>query len=651
MSKALSWSTSSPWKEEAQEACFRILVVEDDEIDCMKLKRLLLEIFGTRAELSFVHRWDDAEATIATGEHQICIIDQNLDTRTGLELIQAAARDDDQRIFILLTGQDSRELDLAASRAGVVDYLTKDELTVSRLERSLRYAIEAARQKRLLIEQAIALRDAKVVIEAEVVKQQSLTEHLRRTKEHLVDALNRAESSEKEYRWLAQHDQLTRIPNRALFADRLRISMETVARTGMPLALFLLDLDRFKQVNDALGHQVGDQLLIEAANRLTQVTRKTDIVARLGGDEFAIVATNLHSEGQSSVAAQKIIEALSSPFDIAGNRIESGVSIGIAVHNGQDETTPDDMMQKADAALYKAKANGRGNFHFFDDALNREVRRIQLVKTELRQAVETGQFSLVFQPKISLVSGKLTGLEALTRWKHPTLGNIPPNEFFPIAEMTRQVLPLSHWIMEEACRTIAAWQGTALAGVPVALNLSAVQLRQLDLVPNLSKLLRDFSLPPSVIELEVTETAAMENLALAVEQLTQLRAYGIRVSIDDFGTGYSSLKLATTLPADALKIDMSFVSGMLERASDAAAVEATTTLAHSLGMIAVAEGVESAEQLAYLRERNCDQAQGYLIARPLPRDDILDWHRHGWRPAEAMHGLTDNAKRSAMAAC
>ena len=603
----------------------RILVIDDDEVDRLISRRLLTEIFGADLWLEFATHWEAAEEMIAARAHDIYLVDHFLGGRTGLELIESALQDDDTRVFILLTGQESRDVDIAATQVGVADYLIKTDLTASRLERSLRYATESMRQKRMLIEQAIELREAKAAIEEEVKKELALSRNLKETERQLIEALERAEESEHRYRWLSQHDLLTGIPNRSLFAEHLRTGLDQASRSGKHVALFLLDIDRFKAVNDTFGHPIGDGLLNLVAERLSETVRSSDLVARLGGDEFAIIATNLEQEMAASIAAEKIIAALSRPFEIAGHHLETGASIGIALFSGQGYTSPDEMMQRADAALYRAKQAGRSTFQFFDEALNKQIRRAQILKKEMAQAIATEQFSLVFHPKIDLDTGEIAGLEVLTRWTHPRLGPVSPGEFIDVAESTGQIIALSTWIFEQACRTAEAWKGTSMADVPLALNLSALQLKQDGLVEWILGLLDRFSLDPCMLDLEITETAALENLPLAIKQLNKLREAGVRISIDDFGTGFSSLSLATSLPADCLKIDLSFVSGMLENPADAAAVDTTITLARSLGVRTVAEGVETQEQLDYLRERACHEAQGYLFVKPLPAVEILQW--------------------------
>lgn len=344
-----------------------ILVIDDDEVDQMFINRLLHKIFGKDLKLDFVSNWDRAIAAVQSRQHDIYIIDQNLCAGTGLEIIERFAIKDDPKVFILLTGGENPEVDLAATRAGVADFLIKGDLTVRRLERSLRYATESVRQKRRLVDQANQLRDAKMAIEAEILKHQSLTAELRQVQDQLRKALERSEKSEQQQRWLAQHDALTKIPNRNLFDETLKHGLAEASRSGNPLALYLLDIDRFKQVNDTFGHQVGDALLIQIAERLKQQLRCSDIAARLGGDEFAVVATNVRDRQAASRLAEKMIAALASPFEISGHSIFSGTSIGISLSNDRDTDNPDAIMRAADAALYQAKSVGRGVFRFHGD--------------------------------------------------------------------------------------------------------------------------------------------------------------------------------------------------------------------------------------------------------------------------------------------
>ena len=622
------WAGDVHASPEGTGACVapKILVIDDDEVDRLHSKRMLTEIFGSKLRLDFATTWDDAVQAVASDCHDIYLVDYLLGPGTGLDIIETAPQTDRHRVFILLTGQENRDVDLAATRVGVADFLIKTDLNAERLERSLRYANESMRQKRLLIEQTDELRKAKTAVEEQVRKQRRLTRELTQAKSQLTETLSRAETSEQRYRWLAQHDMLTQIPNRTLFGEKLRESLEQTSRTGRGLALLLLDLDRFKWVNDSLGHQAGDELLIQVAQRLVATVRETDVVARIGGDEFAVLATNVDDQQCAALVAEKLVAALAQPFDILGHCFESSASIGVVLMTAEDRKDPTVAIQEVDSALYRAKAAGRGVFRFYDEALDSEVQRTLLIKRELPQAIVAGDLALAYQPKVNLASSAVTGLEALVRWTHPVHGVISPDEFVPMAESTGQIIQLSSWIFDHALETVANWKGTVLEGMPLALNLSAVQLKQGNLVGDIQERLRFFGLSPLLQGLEITETAALENLELATHQLNKLRSLGISIAIDDFGTGYSSLALATSLPADYLKIDRSFVSGMLTNRADAAAVSSTVTLAKSLGISTIAEGVETEAQRRHLEKLNCDEAQGYLFAKPRSRDEILQWY-------------------------
>lgn len=347
----------------------RVLVIDDDADDQRIISRFLKKMFGDDLALEFESNWLDAKAAVEACRHDIYIFDQNLCHGTGLEIIESVACEEDPRVFILLTGGDDPAVDKAATRAGVADYLIKGELTFSRLERSLRYATESMWQKRRLVEQANQLRDAKTAIEAEVLKHQTLTAELRQVQAQLQQALKRSEESETRQRWLAQHDPLTKIPNRNLFDEKLRHMIAEAAQNNAAMALFLLDIDHFKLVNDTFGHQIGDGLLIQVADRIKQVLRSSDIAARLGGDEFAVVAGNIEDSARASLVAEKIIAGLSRPFEVSGQVIETGASIGISISNPKESQNSDEMIRRADTALYQAKSGGRGVFRFFEDTM------------------------------------------------------------------------------------------------------------------------------------------------------------------------------------------------------------------------------------------------------------------------------------------
>lgn len=607
----------------------RFLIVDDDEVDSLNCKRLLQQSFGRDSFISTAMDWAYAVAAIEARTHDVYIIDQNLGGRTGLELIQQYRKSMPDGVFILLTGEDDRTIDLAAAATGASDFLLKNELTSPRLERSIRFALSMSAQKRELINISHALEKATTEAKEESHKYIALAKELEATQDKLRKTLSRAEESETQYRHLAQHDALTGLPNRMLFADRLDVTFSNRLHQHTTAALMQCDLDYFKRINDTLGHQAGDYLLTEVARRLTYCVRESDTIARFGGDEFAILLTNLTRQSDAANIAKKIVRALNEPFSFNGQRFYSGISIGIAILDDSAKNL-DELMYHADLALYRAKDSGRAQYQFFDSGLNVDAKRASILKRELATILNGQQLYLEFQPKLDLRTGKLNGVEALARWKHSTLGQIPPSEFIPMAEASGQILMMSEWIFEEAARAARTLEQTLGETLPISVNLSALQLKQGGLQRFIEQLLTTYRISPSALELEITETSAMQNLPLASSQLQTLRDMGVKVAIDDFGTGYSSLALATKLPADQIKIDQSFVSGVLETATDTAAVNATVILAHSLDMSVVAEGVETMRQLDYLSDIGCNAAQGYLIGHPMREKALVDfclsWH-------------------------
>lgn len=607
----------------------RFLIIEDDEVDTLNCKRLLQQSFGRDSLIDTAMNWEYAIAAIEAQTHDVYIIDQNLGGHTGLQLIQQYCESMPDGVFILLTGEDDRTIDLAAAATGASDFLLKTELTAPRLERSIRFALSMSAQKRELIDISRALERATAEAKEESCKHIALAKKLEATQEKLHKTLSRAEESEKQYRHLAQHDVLTGLPNRMLFSDRLDVTFANRLRQPSIAALLQCDLDQFKRINDTLGHQAGDYLLTEVARRITNCVRESDTVARFGGDEFAILLTNLTTQSDAANVAEKIVKALNEPFSFNDQRFYSGISIGIAILSDSANNL-EELMYQADLALYRAKDSGRGQYQFFDDNLNVDAKRIDILKRGLATILNGEQLYLEFQPKLDLRTGKLNGVEALARWKHSTLGQIPPSEFIPMAEASGQILMMSEWVFEEAVRAAKSLEQTLGKPLPISVNLSALQLKQGGLQHFVERLLATYKIAPPTFELEITETSAVQNLPLAVTQLQTLRDMGVKITIDDFGTGYSSLAVATKLPADQIKIDQSFVAGILEKTTDTAAVNATVTLAHSLDMSVVAEGVETTQQLEYLTDIGCNSAQGFLIGRPMREKALVDfclsWH-------------------------
>jgi diguanylate cyclase (GGDEF)-like protein/PAS domain S-box-containing protein len=432
----------------------------------------------------------------------------------------------------------------------------------------------------------------------------------------LATAVERQEARNR-LTYLAQYDPLTNLPNRRRLAHSLEDAIGAAARGDGRAAVMFIDLDRFKNVNDMLGHGVGDQLLVQAAQRLSACARAGDVVARLGGDEFALVLPALEDDMLAAGVAARVIEALAQPFHLAGQPLFVSASVGIATYpeNGRDAET---LLKNADTAMYGAKNGGRNNYQFYVAEMHENATQRLQTETQLRQALERGEFLLHYQPKLDLASGTISGFEALLRWDHPQRGLVPPLEFIAILEDTGLILPVGEWVIGEVCRQLEAWQAAGMAVRPVAINLSARQLQQADLAGAVERIVARAGVDPALLEFELTESMLMANPEAAVEILKRIKALGIRLSVDDFGTGYSSLAYLKRFPLDALKIDRTFVRDLPDDPDDAAITKAVIRLAHSLSLKVVAEGVENADQLRELEHYGCDQIQGYYVSRPLP---------------------------------
>jgi diguanylate cyclase (GGDEF)-like protein/PAS domain S-box-containing protein len=420
---------------------------------------------------------------------------------------------------------------------------------------------------------------------------------------------------------LAQHDFLTGLPNRALLIDRLSQAIGLAQRHRTQVALLFLDLDHFKRINDSLGHAVGDQLLQSVAQRLVACVRDTDTVCRQGGDEFVILLTEIGQPQDAAHVAEKFRIALAVPHLIDGHEIHVTSSIGISVYP-DDGLTVDTLMQNADNAMYYAKASARDNYQFFRADMNtRAVRRL-LVEASLRRALTQLELLLHYQPKIDLASGAMTGTEALIRWLDPELGLVYPGQFVPIAEESGLIVPIGRWVLREACRQVRAWLDSGLRAVPVAVNISAVEFRNKGFLEGVALILKETGLPPRYLELELTETILMHDADSSLGLLEALKAMGVRLAIDDFGTGYSSLSYLKRFPIDTLKIDQSFVHDIPADADDATIVSAVIGMGKNLNHRVIAEGVETHEQLAFLRAQGCDEGQGFLFSHPLSAADL-----------------------------
>lgn len=420
----------------------------------------------------------------------------------------------------------------------------------------------------------------------------------------------------------ASHDSLTGLPNRKMFSDLLSNSLINASRRQGKASVMFLDLDRFNKINDILGHDVGDRLLQATAQRLTTCFREYNIIARWGGDEFTILLPYLNSTDYAAKVAQKILDIFKQPFMIDNHYLHITCSIGIAIYpeNGQDSDT---LIKNADVALYNVKRNGRNSYIFYSPNINAEDSELLILENRLHYAWDRGEILLYYQPRVNITTGKITGIEALVRWQSPELGFVPPGKFIPIAEETGLIVPLGEWILYKACTEMKAWIDRGLSDIRVAVNLSARQFQQSDLVPIVTQTLKRTGLDAKFLELEITETIAMQDIKYTKEKLNQLSDMGIHISMDDFGTGYSSLSYLKQFPLHSLKIDRSFVKDITFDPCDLAIASAIVALGKGLNINVVAEGVETEAQLEYLRQLGCAEIQGYFFSPPLPAKDTI----------------------------
>jgi diguanylate cyclase (GGDEF)-like protein/PAS domain S-box-containing protein len=421
--------------------------------------------------------------------------------------------------------------------------------------------------------------------------------------------------------YLAEHDFLTDLPNRLLLTDRITQALSIAKRKGSRVAILYLDIDHFKKVNDTLGHEVGDQLLMALSHKLKACLRDMDTISRQGGDEFVVLLTEFDSPSTPANIANKLLEETNTLLQVGLHELNVSASIGIAMYP-EDGTSPDALMRNADAAMYYAKSLGRNNYQFFTKQLSEKIAEQVELENSLFKAFNQNEFKLVYQPKVSLKTGEIVGAEALIRWHHPERGLVSPDVFIPIAEDTGLIRLIGKWVLEEACKQNKRWQDEGLATIPVAINVSPAELKRTNYLHQVSVALMQSGLDAQFLELEVTETVAIDSNEESIQDLFALREMGVKLSIDDFGTGYSSLSYLKRLPINNVKIDKSFVRDVKMDMNDAAIVTAIIKMSHSLNFNVIAEGVETIEQLDFLKECACDEIQGFYISRPLYPDDF-----------------------------
>jgi diguanylate cyclase (GGDEF)-like protein len=557
------------------DAATSILLVEDNPGDRRLIREMLNEAWTGKFE--FVHAGSISEAIkhLPSPSSGCVLLDLSLpdadDVNTVAHLAAAAP---DLPIVVLTGTRDGEEAALEAVRAGAQDYLVKGQVDGPLLTRTIRRAIERKR------------------VEA-----------------HLA------------HRGL--HDPLTGLPNRVLFMDRLALALvRSARRLPASVGVLFLDVDRFKAVNDRHGHAAGDELLMEVARRIQASLRPGDSVARFGGDEFCVLC--VAGETDVVAVAKRIAATLKEPFQVRRSEVVVSGSIGISL-SGSGPSDPEQLVRDADAAMYRAKERGRGRYELFDEEMStRAVKRLE-TESRLRQAIEDGEFRLLYQPEVDIATGAIVAVEALVRWQHPERGLLPPADFIQVAEDTALIVPLGEWVMREACRQRKEWrEAHHLNGSPprLFLNMSARQLARPDLISTISGVVRESGVSADDLGVEIAETVLMEDVESTLLTLNRLRELGLSLSVDDFGTGFSSLRSLKNFPVDTLKVDKSFVDGLGRDTDDSAIAAAAVSLAHALGLTAVAEGVERDRQLSQLKQLGCDRFQGYLFAKPMPGESL-----------------------------
>jgi diguanylate cyclase (GGDEF)-like protein len=547
-----------------------VLLIEDNLVDAALVQDILSA--STAAAFAVEHA-----STLAAGlecvrrrAFDLILTDLTLPDAHGLDTFRAVHAAASETPVVVFSSLHDETLAIEAVKLGAQDYLLKGRVDADLLVRAIRYAIERKR-------------------------------------------------SESYINQLAYYDSLTGLPNRMLLNDRLTLALIRARRKKQALAVMFLDLDNFKTINDTLGHVVGDLLLKEVSERLKRCLREADTVARLGGDEFTILLPDMGKEEDVIIVAERVLVALKPPCLIGRHELYVTASIGISRYpsDGEDDEA---LLKHADAAMYRAKEQGKNCYQFFSPAMNVKASERLALGNALRRALERDEFSLYYQPQFDLETGRIVGVEALVRWHHPDWGLVPPGHFIALAEELGLIVPIGAWVLRTACRQNKRWQEASLPSVPVAVNLSHRQFSPNDLVATVRDVLRETALDPRYLELELTESGFMHNKEAIILALREFKALGVRLTIDDFGAGYSSFKHLKVFPIDALKIDRSFIQDIPDDPEDAVIVTAIIAMGHSLRLKVIAEGVETPEQYQFLREKGCDSIQGYYLSSPVSPD-------------------------------
>ena len=564
----------------------KLLIIDDEK----QIRELLLDLLGGVYDCSDAGSAEEALTALSKQTFDLVISDIDMGGMSGLELVPRVHALSPDTVVVMLSGNQDLEFAIRALRAGAFDYITKP-IDLRHVEASVERALQ----------------------HSELLKEK------RRYKEQIEELLQQRTA---QVDWLAYYDTVTQLPNRALFEDRLTQAVAVAKASGQSLGVLFISLDQFKKVNDSLGHGPGDSLLREFAERLKSCISRSDTVGRFGSDEFVLLKMGIDGTTDVIETIGSLFQVLRFSFDLPGHELYATASVGVSLFpfDGEDSQT---LLKNAGAALYRAKKSGGANYQFFTADMHELAAGRLALETNLRRALQNEEFLLHYQPRVSIDSLAITGVEALVRWQHPQLGLVSPSEFIPLAEDTGLIVPIGEWVLRTACEQNRRWQEQGFAPIHMAVNISARQFHDQDLSQTVIRILNESGLAPNYLDLELTESSIMQNVEFAADVLARWKNMGINISIDDFGTGFSSLASLKRLPIDALKIDQSFVRDATTDQDDAAIVMAITTLAHNLRLRVVAEGVETEEQLRFLQLLRCDEIQGFLFSKPLPADLLV----------------------------
>lgn len=549
-----------------------ILLVEDDDGDAALLRGLLRRARHVETELHHVHSLAEAIDYLETKSTAVVLLDMNLPDSSGLNTVNALRTAHPDLPIVVLSGQDDEDFAVEILNHGVQDYLVKWEGNARTIMRSIRYAIERKR-------------------------------------------------TDLRLNQLAHYDRLTNLPNRQHFHEQLEGALARASRNGTKIALYYIDLDNFKSINDTLGHHAGDELLVHVTEMLQPGLRTNDTLARLGGDEFAVIAEDINGPIDAEEIGNRLLSSLNLPCSIEEREIRVSASIGVALYP-DDAREPSAFLKNADIAMYQAKVSGRDALRFFTESMQAQLLHHHQVTSELRVAIETDELFLEYQPKYDLKDRTLVGAEALVRWNHPTRGRLAPDEFINVAEANGQIVELGAWVITRTCEQMSLWLNQGIDVPQISVNVSPLQFSKPNFAIEVETLIKRYQLPPELLQLELTETVLMEDTDFLKNTLNKLKSIGLKLAIDDFGTGYSCLQYLRSFPIDVLKIDKSFVSDIGTSRDGNAICAIIISIARQLQLEPVAEGVETEEQLEFLTNHNCNVGQGFLLAKPMLAEQL-----------------------------